>query len=72
MNNGNDASKKHEESDWGSYARGAVYALQSRKNCLVQVGGYADMPSLTFFTAHTFLRSKIIVSWPMIAFYYLF
>ncbi|KAK9931533.1 hypothetical protein M0R45_018807 [Rubus argutus] len=30
MNNGNDASKKLEESDWGSYARGAIYALQSR------------------------------------------
>ncbi|KAL6191841.1 hypothetical protein ACLB2K_038230 [Fragaria x ananassa] len=36
MNNGNDASKRDEESDWGSYARGAVYALQSKKTCLVQ------------------------------------
>lgn len=60
MNNGNDASKKLEESDWGSYARGAIYALQSRG--LVQVGicSYADMPSLTFFTAHTFQKKKFV------------
>ncbi|XP_050375361.1 galacturonokinase [Argentina anserina] len=36
MNNVKDASKRDEESNWGSYARGAVYALQSRKACLVQ------------------------------------
>ena len=40
MNNGNDASQKKEESDWGCYARGALYALKSRKNCLDQVGTY--------------------------------
>ncbi|KAM5553579.1 galacturonokinase [Rosa sericea] len=50
MNNGNDASKRDEESDWGSYARGAVYALQSRKNRLVQgiigyICGTEDMDS---------------------------
>ncbi|KAM2637952.1 hypothetical protein EV1_022381 [Malus domestica] len=40
-----DASKIDEESDWGSYARGALYALQSRQNSLAQgIIGYIIGP----------------------------
>ncbi|BBG92713.1 galacturonic acid kinase [Prunus dulcis] len=45
--NANDGSEIEidEESDWGSYARGALYALQSRQNSLVQgIIGYIIGP----------------------------
>lgn len=47
--NANDGSEIEidEESDWGSYARGALYALQSGQNSLVQV---RDMSLMTFFS----------------------
>lgn len=34
----NNSTQLPEESNWGCYARGALYALQSRGNHLVQVG----------------------------------
>ncbi|CAL5443477.1 unnamed protein product [Camellia sinensis] len=34
--NGSGSSKQQEECNWGNYARGAIYALQSRGNHLTQ------------------------------------
>lgn len=43
------ASKTDEESNWGSYAKGALYALQSRQISLAQVRDNSLMTSLSFF-----------------------
>lgn len=43
----NNSSELHKQCNWGRYARGAVYALQSKGNHLVQVRDYFKK-ALTF------------------------
>lgn len=48
-NHANDSPKPQEECNWGNFAKGAVYALQSKGNSLSQVGIF---PSVLYSHIH--------------------